>query len=134
MIERRKDSIDELIDLKTKVLTLETIVDGLNWHHRNDKLQEQITALAKELAKEIDGVKARAGEQDRKALEKISQIALDIASMSAKLDLPQPARHNGNGHKKDTEARLRWMEKMMWGAVGAIAMFELLVRVWKVGG
>lgn len=41
---------------------------------------------------------------------------------------------NGNGHKKDTETRLRWVERILWGALGAVAMFELMARVWKSGG
>lgn len=133
--ERRKDRIDELIELRERVLTLESIVDGLHWHHRNDRLQEQITSLAKELAKEIETVKAHVGEHDRKALEKIGQLALDLAAISAKLELSPPvARVNGNGHKKDTETRLRWVERILWGALGAVAMFELMARVWKPGG
>lgn len=132
--ERRKDRIDELIDLREKVLTMESIVDGLHWHHRNDKLQEQITSLAKELAKEIEAVKVHVGEHDRKALEKISQLALDLAAMSARLDTQPLVRVNGDGQKKDTETRLRWVERILWGALGAVAAFELLARVWKTGG
>lgn len=41
---------------------------------------------------------------------------------------------NGNGHRKDTEVRLRWVERILWGALGAVAMGELMLRVWKLGG
>lgn len=123
-------SKDKLGELEAKYMALESIVDGLQWHHRNDKLQEQITALAKQLSSEIEAVKTRAGVHDREALEKIGNLALELAAISAKLDLPPfvpvVARVNGNG---DMQARMRWMERLVWGALGAVAAFEFFSRV-----
>lgn len=49
-------------------------------------------------------------------------------------EMPKSGADNNNGHKKDTETRLRWVERILWGAIGAVAMFELMARVWKPGG
>lgn len=65
-------------------------------------------------------------------LERMRDMEAVIAELSKKR--AAAGVDNGNGQRKDTETRLRWVERILWGALGAVAMFELLGRVWKLGG
>lgn len=59
-------------------------------------------------------------------LERMNDAETAIKHLGA--DAGAPKERQGNG---DLQHRVRWVEKVIWMAIGGVVMFEFLVRIIK---
>lgn len=116
------DELDKWIKHEKRLSEIEPKVESLWYHYRQDRVLERLTEFG-ERARQALATAERAEQGINKIVDR-AETAAARAEVAAK-------KSNGGN---DAETRLRWVERMMWGAIGAVAMFELMVRVWKTGG
>lgn len=109
------DELDKWIKHEKRLSELEPKVESLWYHHRQDRTLERLN--------EVSGLVRQALAATEKLEGKFEKLADQPVASAAKKDV--------ESGELSMHVRMRWVERMMWGAIGALAMFELLVRIWK---
>jgi hypothetical protein len=130
--KRVEQGLSKWIDHQGRIIDLESKVESLHYHHRHDRVLERLN--------ELDAV-AKLRNDDR-LLERINDfeaLRKDVLERLGELEAAVKLRKgNGNGASAvaaaDTERRLRWLERLMWMGIGAMALFELWLRVRPITG
>ena len=110
----RDDELDKWAKHERRIADMEPWVESFKYHHRNDRVVERLNEIS---------------ERARQALATAERVEGQLAEVSKRMTEMKRSNGGGNGQVKDTETRLRWVERILWGALGAVAMFELMARL-----
>ena len=117
-----RSELEERIEYERRLGALENDVESLKWHHRNDNVLPRLN----ELEKDVGVLLSR--PVNNNIQPRLSELEKDVGVL-----LARPVKPNGNGagSGSETDKRLRWLERIVWAAVGGVAAFEFFIRVFK---